>query len=237
MESKYMIIYNEIKKRIVDGIYKENQQIPDEKSLCREFDCSRMTVKKALDILVREGMLHRKRGLGSFVMSKSSMHKRTLLQEDELLGLTRSLKEKVKSNVLEFDLMFADEKIAQNLNINVNDSVYNILRLRYIGDKPCILERTYMSTNLITGINKDVLEGSIYNYIEQELGYKIASAKKMTRADVSTAFDQEMLELKEIEPVLEIEQIAYLDNGTPFEYSISRHRYDYFDLTTYSVRR
>lgn len=237
MESKYKIIYNEIKKRILEGTYKENQQIPDELSLCKEFDCSRMTVKKALDMLVQEGMLHRKRGLGSFVMSKSSIHKRTLLQEDELLGLTRSVKEKVKSKVLEFELMFADEKIAQNLNINVNDSVYNILRLRLIDGKPCILERTYMSTNLINGIDMKVLEGSIYNYIEQNLGYKIASAKKMTRADVSTIFDQKMLELKPVEPVLEIEQIAYLDNGTPFEYSISRHRYDCFDLTTYSVRR
>lgn len=237
MDTKYKTIYNSLKKKIADGIYQENEQIPDEISLCKEFDCCRMTVKKALDILVQEGLVYRKRGQGSFVMLQGNMHHRILLQESELLGLTRSMNGKTKSKVLEFELMFANEKIAQILKINTNDPLYNILRLRFIDNKPCILERTYMNTNLISGVNLDILNHSIYDYIENHLHYKIASAQKTSRADISTDFDHKYLLLKDNEPVLEVEQIAYLDNGIPFEYSISRHRYDYFEFTTYSVRR
>lgn len=77
----------------------------------------------------------------------------------------------------------------------------------------------------------------MYTYIEEVLGKKIASAQKTTRAQVSNSQDQKELGLRPEEPVLEVEQIAYLDNGTPFEYSISRHRYDKFKLSVYSVRR
>ena len=237
MEIKYKYIYDTIKTRILNNTYPINKQIPDELSLCKEFHCSRMTIKKALDLLVQEGLIYRKRGQGSFVMAQSNTNHRLLLQERELLGLTRSTKGKVATKVIEFKLMFADEKIAHILNIRVNDPIYNILRLRLIDGVACVSERTYMSTNLITGITLDVLNDSIYNYIENTLGYRIASAQKTTRADISNANDHTYLHLNDIEPVLEIEQIAYLDNGIPFEYSISRHRYDYFEFTTYSVRR
>ena len=237
MKTKYKNIYDTIKNRILNKTYPPNSQIPDEISLCEEFSCSRMTIKKALDLLVQEGLIYRKRGQGSFTMAHATKNHRLLLQERELLGLSRSTKGKSTSKVIEFNLMFANKKIADILNIQENDPIYNILRLRLIDGVPCISERTYMPTNLITGLSEEILENSIYDYIENTLGYRIASAQKTTRADISNDEDHKYLGLKEIEPVLEIEQIAYLDNGVPFEYSLSRHRYDYFEFTTYSIRR
>lgn len=237
MEIKYKYIYDTVKTRILNSTYPPNTQIPDELTLCKEFDCSRMTIKKALDLLVQEGLIYRKRGQGSFTMANASNNHRLSLQERELLGLSRSTKGKSTSKVLEFNLMFASKKIADILNIQENDPIYNILRLRLIDGEPYVCERTYMPTNLITGLSEDILKKSIYDYIENTLGYRIASAQKTTRADISSEEDHTYLNLKDIEPVLEIEQIAYLDNGVPFEYSISRHRYDAFEFTTYSVRR
>lgn len=236
MEAKYKLIYNEIKDRIIHKAYVPNGQIPDELSLCKEFNSSRMTVKKALDLLVHEGMLYRKRGQGSFVMELNTTSDRLNIPERELLGLSKSTHGKTKSKVLEFSLIFANEKIAKNLNIKENDPVYNILRLRLIKDVPYVLERTYMSPSLIPGITEQVLTGSVYDYIEDTLGYRIASAQKTTRACTSNKDDQQYLQLQTYEPVLEIEQIAYLDNGRPFEYSFSRHHYDLFEFTLYSVR-
>lgn len=100
-----------------------------------------------------------------------------------------------------------------------------------------MIEKTYMSTATIPGINREVVKGSIYHYIENILHLRIASAKKITRADMSNDLDHKILHLKDIEPVLEIEQTSYLDNGKPFEYSFSIHRYDDFAFTTYSIRQ
>ena len=68
---KYKEISDEIKLRIENGVYSDqNNQIPDEISLCNEFNCSRMTMKKALDLLVLDGIIYRKRGHGTFIMDK-----------------------------------------------------------------------------------------------------------------------------------------------------------------------
>lgn len=237
MDVKYKIIYNSIREKIINKEYMPNAKIPDEISLCKEYNCSRMTMKKALDLLVQEGMLYRKRGQGSFVMSSNNDKGQIIIQERELSGFTKASKGNASAEILEFKLEFASEKIANKLNINVDDPIYNIFRLRLVNNKPYVLERTYMPTSLIPGINLDILSHSVYDYIENTLNLKIASANKTTRADISNEIDHKYLNLKDIEPVLEIDEIAYLDNGIPFEYSISRHRYDLFAFNIYAIRR
>lgn len=237
MQTKYKDIYTQIKQDIESGKLKRNDRLDDEITLCKKYNCSRMTIKKALDLLVQEGLLFRKRGLGSFVMEQSMHNQRILLSERELAGLSKSTRGKsIASKTLEFKFVFANSKIAEHLNMKENDPLYYIVRVRYIDNEPCVVEQTYMNPSLIPGINQDILNGSIYNYIENTLHLKIGSAKKITRACISNDVDHKYLQLEDEEPVLEIEQIAYLDNGIPFEYSISRHRYDKFEFTTYSLR-
>lgn len=237
MSAKYKVIYDYLRNGITDGTFKTGSKLPDELTICSEFNCSRMTAKKAYDMLVSEGLIYRRQGQGSFVLAKQQDLDVIDVQERQLEGLSRTSHGRSKSHVIRFGLIFATKEIADKLNINENDPVYDILRLRIINDKPYTLEQTYMSPALIPGITQDVLNESIYSYIENELGLKIASAQKTSRADISNDLDHEYLKLKDIEPVLEVEQVAYLDNGKPFEYSFSRHRYDLFTFSSYSVRR
>lgn len=69
MSTKYLFIYNEIREKILCNKYTMNEQLPDEMTLAKQFACSRMTIKKALDLLVSEGLIFRKRGQGTFVLS------------------------------------------------------------------------------------------------------------------------------------------------------------------------
>lgn len=238
MKTKYRTIYDDIKNQINDGTYKAGDRLPDELTMCQKYDCSRMTVKKAYDMLVDEGSIYRKQGQGSFVLDTSSPDGEIEIMERDLSGFTRASRGgHVTSKVVHFSLIFADKKIAEKLDIRENDPVYDILRVRYYNGDPYTLEHTYMSPSVIPGITEDILNRSIYSYIEMDLGKRIGAAKKTSRADASTQLDQEELNLKPTEPVLEVEQVAYLDNGVPFEYSISRHRYDKFRFSLYSVRR
>ncbi|WP_297566419.1 GntR family transcriptional regulator [uncultured Faecalibaculum sp.] len=237
MKTKYRTIYDDTKEKILNGTYAPGSQLPDEMTICQQFDCSRMTVKKAYDMLVQEGFIYRKQGLGSFVLSKNMDDGEVELQERELQGFTRTARGHADTKLLHFKLVFAPKDIADHLGIRENDPLYDILRVRNIDGEPYVLEHTYMSPETIPGITEDILKHSVYTYIEDVLGKKIASAQKTTRAQISNPQDQAELGLRPEEPVLEVEQIAYLDNGTPFEYSISRHRYDRFKLSVYSVRR
>lgn len=233
---KYKIIYDSIKNRIINGEYnKNNNQLPDEISLCKEFNCSRMTMKKALDLLVLEGIIFRKAGHGTFIMEIPSKNKINALDND-LTGFSKTVTGKASSKIIDFNIIFCPKEIASKLNIKENDPVYKIIRIRYIDNNPFVYEKTFMPTSIIDGLNMDILEGSIYKYIEEILKLPISSAKKILRADKSSELDYSYLDLSKDEPVLEVEQIAYLKNGKAFEYSISRHRYDKFEFTSFSVK-
>lgn len=251
MKTKYKTIYDDMKQKILSGEYPPGSQLPDEISVCKLYDCSRMTVKKAYDLLVLDGYIYRKQGQGTFVLAKTGNDDLIEIQERQLSGFSRSSKkvgdrrraehpeeeEPVESKILRFDLIFAPKDIAAKLGIKENDPLYDILRVRLVGKKPYVIEQTYMSPALIPGITEDILHHSVYEYIEKTLKLKIGAAQKTTRADKSSELDQKELNLTPEEPVLEVEQVAFLDNGTPFEYSISRHRYDLFKFSVYSVRQ
>lgn len=65
--SKYEIIKSKIEEQIQCGVYRENDKIPSESELCKMFESSRITVRKALDELVTMGVLYRQQGIGTFV--------------------------------------------------------------------------------------------------------------------------------------------------------------------------
>ena len=95
-----------------------------------------------------------------------------------------------------------------------------------------------MPIDIISGITLDVIKGSIYDYIEHKLKLKIKSAHRTARASMPTDEERKWLNISDenFVPIFEVEQIAYLDDGRIFEYSKSRHRADFFELKSVSVR-
>lgn len=223
---KYEEIASILRQRINNGTYSEGEKLPDQVALAQEFDVSRMTLKKSLDILAMEGLLFRKRGVGTFVI-KSALWNGEDSKVDEYTGLSKQFPNKnVKSKIITFDIQFPPEKIKAFLMLEDNQPVYYIERLRIIDDNPYILEKTYFVTDIIRNLTEDAIHHSIYDYITNTLGLRIGGAYRKIHADVSNELDQRELLCDEHTPILEVEQVVYLPNGTPFEYSTSRSRYD-----------
>nr|WP_246629328.1 GntR family transcriptional regulator [Mesobacillus maritimus] len=237
---KYQQISKEMRQRLVDGYYSSNQPIPDEVTLAKQFDCSRMTMKKALDILVTEGFLYRKRGHGTFIVKSAIQSNKLNVVSNDTLGLSNLLKGQGKrptSKILNFEVKFPTEEIASHLSIDLDTPVYDITRLRCVDGEPYVIEHTYMPTTLIPGINEKVLLSSIYSHISDNLGLKVAGSHRKIRASKAELLDQNYLDCQPDDPILEVEQAGYLNNGLPFEYAFARHRYDKFEFTTVHIRR
>lgn len=235
---KYEIISTEMRKRIKNKYYSIDQPIPDEISLANEFACSRMTMKRALDILVSEGLLYRKRGHGTFIVQTGRKNpNRINVGSDEELGLSELLKnKKVTSKVIKFDVQFPSEEVAEHLAIDTKTPVYYVVRVRLVEDEPYVIEKTYMPTKLIPRLNEEVIKGSIYSYIRDSLGLTIAGSHRKIRACKSDELDHAFLNCRSDDPILELEHVGYLNNGIPFEYSFSRHRYDKFEVTAVNLK-
>ncbi|MDP4143836.1 MAG: GntR family transcriptional regulator [Bacillota bacterium] len=234
--TKYMQIANDIRNNIVKGILKPNDQLPFEKDLCEKYDASKMTVKKALDILVTQGLIVKRRGSGTFVKSISNADMNKLVISNQFRGLTALYSnQKVSSEVLTFEVVPSSEIVRNKLQLENEDFVYNILRVRYVDGAPTVMEHMYMPIALIPGLKRKNATESIYSYIEGDLGYKIQSSHRAISVRKSNELEQSKLKLEVNDPVAVVEQVAYLENGVAFEYSISVHRYDNFLFETVIV--
>ncbi|HIZ70785.1 MAG TPA: GntR family transcriptional regulator [Candidatus Atopostipes pullistercoris] len=224
--TKYEMIAGKIRQRIREDIYPVGSLIPDQITLAKEFNVSRMTVKKAMDILELEGLILRKRGAGTFV-KKTALSEGLTASIMEYEGLTKQLSnQEVKSQIISFKLDFPNELVQEKLMLDKHDPIYKIIRLRIVDGAPYILEHTIMNANLIPGINEEILHQSIYDYIHQELNLQFGGAHRIIQADKASEYDQKYLKCEEHDPILEIEQVVYLEDGTPFEYSRSRNKYN-----------
>ena len=167
---KYNLIANDVRKKILEGVYQPNEQLPFEKDFCRTYKVSKMTVKKALDILVTEGLIYKRRGAGTFVMDLSVEKMKKMLMDIQMMGTTAFYPDKkITSRVIDFTVVKADAKIAEKLKIKETSFVYKIHRVRLVDDKPTVIEETYMPIDLITSLKIEHVENSIYDYIENNL--------------------------------------------------------------------
>ncbi|MCI1880963.1 MAG: GntR family transcriptional regulator [Sporolactobacillus sp.] len=227
-----MIRHEEISKiiarRIKNRVYPPLSQIPTQNELAKEFHTSRVTVKRAIDTLVNEGLLVSNRGSGTYVMTNPLVNKLNFSGKS-YRGLTATMgdeKDRITNEILQFDSLFPDERLQKILLLDRSQPVYRIVRLRNLDQRPFQLEHTFMPIHVIPGITEKVLSASIYSHIQDVLGLKIGRSYRVVKADKPDHWDLEYLECQKNDPVLEVEQVVYLDNGVPFEYSRSRHRYD-----------
>lgn len=235
--SKYKDIAEDIRKGILDGKYNPNEQLPLEKEMCEYYDVSRITIKKAVDELVDEGLVIKRRGAGTFVKAFDNADVEGFSMSKQFSGFSESNKDKkVESKIIKFEVIHPTDEIAMKLKMTNDDFVYYIIRARYANGEAIVIEYTYMPIGVIPGIKNDVLHKSVYSYIENTLNLKIKSAHKTIRAIGPNEYDKEYLNIDDTMPILEIEQTGFLDNGQPFEYSISHHRGDKSEFKSISFK-
>ena len=116
-KSKYEEIANIIRERIADGTYPVDSMLPTQSELTKEFGVSRMTIKKAVEILTIEGLIFSKQGNGTKVLNSSFWDKEDAkFRLNNYNGLSHDLKDdarKLTSQVIEFSVEFPKEEIAE----------------------------------------------------------------------------------------------------------------------------
>lgn len=234
---KYRIVANDIAQKIESGMYAGGTQLPLEMELCKIYQVSRITIKKATDQLVQLGLITKRRGAGSFVKDLSTREITAVASEQvQFTGFTRQFAGRnIATEVNEFVVVPAEGEVAEKMCLTEDDLVYYICRTRLLDGLPMVVEYTYMPVETVPGINKRVLEGSIYTHLLDTLHLKPQSAHRILRAMQMTEQEKIYFRAAENLAILEIEQIAYLDDGRVFEYSKSRHRGDKYSFRCVSV--
>lgn len=235
--AKYKDIAEDIRQKIMTQEYTFGQKLPYEYVLCMSYHCNKETMKKALDILVKDGLIIRRRGAGTFVKDFDPVIEASSNKFARGLSAKYAGIKEVTSEVVEFEVVPADELLSKKLQIEIGDFVYHIIRLRFLDEKPYLIDISYMPISLIPNLKLEHLKGSVYEYIEKTLKLKIQSCHLTINAALSTPLEQQFLGLKEYEPYIQEEQTSYLSNGAIFEYTLARHHYAEFEFQTIVVQQ
>ncbi len=202
--------------QIVSGAWQAGDQIPTEKQLCQALDISRSTVRKAFESLVRDGLVLRTPGKGTFVAARPTTHIRV-----PPLGFHRTMTGRgytVRSKVLQIQVIQASKDLIEDLNLHQGAEILYIHRLRYLNDRPMVLSKNYLDYALCRGIeNEDLSMGSLWAKLETMHGRQVAGGIHTFYAVLATDDERELLQLPDNVPMLMSVGVNYLNDGTPFE--------------------
>jgi len=221
-------LYYQLKESILEAIKNEEivvgEKIPSERELAEYHNISRMTVKKAVDILVNNDYLIKKQGRGTFVSNYKESY-----SISPLLSFTKEMEKKglnYKNKILNFTKV-KDKKIAKKLNFKENDKFFRFERLRLIENKPFLLEKTYLSTKKIADLKQEELKNnSLFKLIKNKYNIKLKNAEAEIEAVILNDQVAKKMKVKEGMLGLYFEQISRDENDEIIEYTSAYYRND-----------
>ena len=225
MGAFYLDIKKDLLDKILSGVYQQGSIIPNEYELAEIYNVSRPTIRKAVQILVDEGYLEKRKKRGTIVCDPTIRQEfaqviQTFNKEVKEKGLTPSTK------VLTFKQEKAEEEVRQKLNLKETEKVYKLVRLRYVDDQPNVLVTTYETCRLFYHLSEvDFEKESLYQTFHKE-GRDITSIQRKLDVILADETCADLLDVKNGDPLFYFHSTGYDESHTAIEYSIAKYRGD-----------
>lgn len=185
MKPLYKNVYDYVLGKIESGEWSVGYMLPTEIELCKQFNISRPSIRTALLALVNDGYLVRVKGRGTFVTTPQRVEESTVFIESFAEEMHKRGYE-TETEVLEFRMMRADEKICEHLELPADSTVLKLSRLRYQKDNfengPIVLTTSYYTMKLSYLQNYDFSKSSVHKVMAEH-----NMAKKYTEKHINVA--------------------------------------------------
>lgn len=234
-ESKYMKIYKSFQEAIERGAVKEGEKLPTEGELMEQYDASRDTVRKALNLLVHNGYIQKARGKVAVVLSRDQF-KFPVSEISSFQELNQLMGMKAETIVENLDILSDAKQIHEIFDIDVEEEVFELCRVRKVDGERIILDKDYFKRSIVPNLPLAACRKSVYDYIENELGLKIGYATKEITVQKVTEEDRRLLDLGQYDMVVVVRSYTYLYDNRFFQYTESRHRPDKFRFVDFARR-
>jgi GntR family transcriptional regulator len=223
----YQRIQNGIRKRIESGQLHPGDPVASERDLAKIHQVSLMTARHALASLEHEGIVERRRGIGTFVAAPK-IHFNKLMSYTEQMA-SRSLT--AASKVLFAKVIDSEPEAAARLSLPPTSSVIKLERLRHAAGEPFALETCYLNAAKFPGLleaplARESLFGTLERNYKLELGYADEEIDA-TAADPRIA---DLLGVPRRDPLLRIRQVIYSTTGRAIMYVLGFYRSDRHNL-------
>ncbi|MCG7382217.1 trehalose operon repressor [Paenibacillus sp. ACRRY] len=236
MNNKFIRIYEDIAAHIRTGEIEAGSLLPSELDLSESYQTSRETIRKALKMLYEEGYIQKIQGKGSIVLDirKIDFPISGLVSFKEL---AKKMGHRARTHVEDLEEQKVDQALFKTIHFGMGEQVWKIVRVRNVDGERVILDKDYISQRLVPGLNKEICNDSIYEYIEDELGLSISFAKKEILVEEPTEEDRRLMDLEGFHNVVVVRSQVYLEDASPFQFTESRHRPDKFRFVDFARRK
>jgi len=213
--------------------YQNKAFLPNETDLAKQLGISRNTVRQALNKLVYEGLLHRKKGVGTRVADKSvntrAQNWLSFSQEMKASGI----------EIINFDLKVswveADEDTATFFDIPIGKKIFKLERLRGRAEYPFVYFISYFHPRI--GLNEEEdFSRPLYEILEKDHSVIVKLSKEEISAELAGKEIGKLLNVNIGSPILKRKRFVFDPGGRPVEYNLGFYRADSFTYTIESER-
>jgi GntR family transcriptional regulator len=224
-------LYLQLKRWIEDavarGAVKPGDALPSERDLATKVDVSRVTVRKAVQHLVRDGVLVQRHGSGTFVAPQQNRVEQSLSQ---LTSFTEDMARRgmvVRAVWLDRGIYDPSPEETVVLGLSPGERVARVARLRLQGNMPLAIERAALSSATLP--DPDAIASSLYAHLEKSGNRPVRAIQRIRAANLGED-DARLLEIPAGAAALHIERTAYLPSGKVVEFTRSVYRGDTYDF-------
>lgn len=214
----YQRVRDEMAEKICRGEWRPDQAIPAEHELSRTYDVALGTIRKAVDMLVAEGLLERSQGRGTFVRRPS--FDGSLFRFFRLLTL-QGKRRVPEGRILERTLKIPPKAAARALDLPPRTRAIRLDRLRLIDGKVVLAEEIWLPESRFAALlDIDIadFDNLLYPFYEKVCGQTIASARETLTVATADAASAGTLGIAEGSPVVVIERLAFGYDRKPLEW-------------------
>jgi GntR family transcriptional regulator len=205
-----------------------NVEFPSEMELSEYFQVNRGTIRHALQLLEREGLIYREKGRGTFLRRR-----RVELDLSTLCSTTADLKARgwtPDSQILSLEKISPSLHIQRFLELQPDALVWLVYRLRLADNEPISLQWSYVPVEIAPHLDQEDLSSSLYYILKNSYGVELKSGDQKIRTRPATIEEGRILEIPEGAPVFEISRVTYDQYQRPIEHLDSLWRGDRYDL-------
>ena len=234
--NKYEKVYNDIKEKIMNNTIKTGEFLKKEDDLAKDYNFSKLTVRKALAMLEDEGYIQKIKGKKSLILGHGRIKNNYLGNIKTSSELNIDGKYEIKTNLESLYIIQGDRKIMDIFGANESNDFYRVSRSRTINGERLEYEVSYFDRSLVPFLNKDIAENSIYKHLETELGLNITHSRREISFRYATDEEKQHMDLGVYDMVAVVESITYLSNGNILQYGVLSYRPDKFTFVTMAKR-
>ncbi|ALA52211.1 GntR family transcriptional regulator [Alkalihalobacillus clausii] len=232
-QSLHAFVKQELVTAIQQGVYPVKSQLPTEAELCKMYDVSRTTIRNALQQLVIDGYVERIQGRGTFVASRRVKQTLSATQGNYREQLQLQGK-KPKIQVIDLKVVPSDEFLSAMLEIEENEPIHRLERIRYADDAPLQYEIAYLPWRKTTWLTKEGGEHSLYQLLQSQPDLSLHQTKEHLHIALADEEVAAKLRISVGDPCIQIETHAYLADESKIEYSIA---YFHGEKASFTIER